>query len=111
MCRALRVLCVATSPDRLTELKHAVVSVHWELVGGATSVEDALLQLVEYRPDVVVIRSGVAADAVRSIRGLDERVRIVTIGEVAGADEHADSIHHVRDAILGLPRPGGPVRL
>jgi DNA-binding NarL/FixJ family response regulator len=111
MCRALRVLCVATTRDRLSELKRAAVSVHWELAGGAISMEELLLQLEEERPDVVVIHSGMATEAVEKVRRLDPNVRIVTIGEVPGADEHAPSIHEVKEAILGLPRPGGPVRL
>jgi hypothetical protein len=110
MCRSLTVLCVATTPARLAALKRAAVSVHWELVGGATTIEDLLLQLHDLRPDVVVIGSGTAGDAVEAARRLDPNVRIVTIGEVPGADEHAASIHEVREAILGLPQPGGPVR-
>jgi hypothetical protein len=37
-------------------------------------------------------------------------VRVVSVGSLAGADEEAASLEEVRAAILGLPRPGGPVR-
>jgi hypothetical protein len=110
MCRALRVLCAAATPDRLAELKRAAVSVHWELVGGATSMPELLLQMEEWKPDVVVLHSGLGAEAVGTVRGLGQRVRIVTIAELPGADEHAESLHDVREAIMGLPRPGGPIR-
>jgi hypothetical protein len=110
MCRALRVLCAAVSPARLMELKRATVSVQWELVGGATSLGELLLQLREERPDVVVVEAALGPQVVPSIRGLSEIVRIVGIGPLPGADEEADTIHDVREAILGLPRPGGPVR-
>jgi hypothetical protein len=110
MCRTLRVLCAASTPDRLAELKRASVSVHWELVGGATSMAELLLQIEEWKPDVLVVHAGLAAEAVGAVRGMGKRVRIVAIGEVAGADEHAESLQDVRQAILGLPPPGGPVR-
>jgi hypothetical protein len=94
----------------LAQLKRATVSVHWELVGGATSLPELLLQVEEWKPDVVVVHSGLAAEAVGAVRGLRQGVRIVAIGEVTGADERAESLHQVREAILGLPRPGGPIR-
>jgi hypothetical protein len=110
MCRALLVLCAAMTPDRLVELKWATVSVHWELVGGATSLPELLLQVEEWKPDVVVIRSGMGAGAVEAVRRVRQNVRIVAIGDVPGADQYAESLPRVRDAILALPRPGGPVR-
>jgi hypothetical protein len=110
MCRALKVLCAALTADRLAELKRATVSVHWELVGGATSLSELLLQVQAERPDVVVVHSGLGAEAVTAVRRLDQGVRIVGVGGLPGADETADSVHRVREAILGLPSPGGPVR-
>jgi DNA-binding NarL/FixJ family response regulator len=110
MCRALTVLCADLSPERLAEMKRATISVHWELVGGAASVSELLLQLEEFHPDVVVIHAGLGAEAVEAVRRLNDRVRIVTVGDVGGADEHAESLQDVREAIMGLPSPGGPVR-
>jgi hypothetical protein len=40
-----------------------------------------------------------------------DRVRVVIVGApVEGADETAASFEEVRAAVLGLPKPGGPVR-
>jgi hypothetical protein len=111
MCRALRVLCAAVTAGRLAELRRATVSAHWELVGGATSLTELLLQIEAEHPDVVVVHAGLGEGAVPAVRRLDQRIRIVGIGRVPGADEQTDSISHVREAILGLPRPGGPVRI
>jgi hypothetical protein len=111
VCRALRVLCAAPSSERLAELKRATVSAHWELVGGATSIPDLLLQVGSELPDVLVLHSGLGEEAVVEVRRVSERLRIVTVGDLPGADEHVDSLHQIGEAILGLPRPGGPVRL
>jgi hypothetical protein len=110
MCRALKVLCAAVTADRMAELKRATVSAHWELIGGATSLTELLLQVEAERPDVVVIHRGLGEEAVVSVRRLDQRVRIVGVGELPGADEIAESLASIREAIMGLPRPGGPVR-
>jgi hypothetical protein len=110
MCRALKVLCAAVTADRLAELKRAAVSVHWELVGGATSLSELLLQVVAERPDVVVLHRGLGEEAVAAVRRLDQSVRIVGVGELPGADENAQTPGHVRETIIGLPSPGGPVR-
>jgi hypothetical protein len=110
MCRALKVLCAAVTADRLAELKRATVSAHWELVGGASSLPELLLQVVAERPDVVVIHRSLGEEAVAAIRRLDQSVRIVGVGELPGADENTESPEHIRGAIIGLPSPGGPVR-
>ncbi len=102
MCRALKILCAAPTPERLAELKRATVTVHWELVGGATSVEELAAQIEEWNPDVVVLDKGFGSDGEVRARKVKETVRIVV---VEGADAEL-----VRQAILGLPQPGGPVR-
>src|SRR6266498_3197670 len=109
MCRALRVLCAASDPDRLDQLKRASVSVHWELVGGATAVAELEAQVGEWRADVVVVDAALGVEAVRAVRQIRPAARVVSVGEVAGADALADSMDGVREAVLGLPRPGGPV--
>jgi DNA-binding response OmpR family regulator len=109
MCRALRVLCAASGRDRLNQLKRASVSVHWELVGGATALEEVEAQAGEWRPDVVVLDATLGMEAVRAVRQMRPAARIVSVGELAGADARADSIDGIREAVLGLPRPGGPV--
>ncbi|HXF57070.1 MAG TPA: hypothetical protein VNO34_05790 [Actinomycetota bacterium] len=110
MCRALKVLCAAPTPERLGELKRAAVSAQWELVGGATSVEELGRQVGEWGPDVVVVDGSLGAAAVEAARRARSTVRVVAVGRVDGADLVAPTLAEVRDAILGLPGPGGPVR-
>ncbi len=111
MCRALRVLCVADGRQYLPELKLATVSTSWELVGGASSMSELADQLETWRPDVVVVEASMGAEVVRLVRARLESARIVAVGGTApGADEVAPSLEDVRAAVLGLPRPGGPVR-
>lgn len=102
MCRALKILCAAPTPERLAEMKRATVSIQWELVGGATSVDDVAAQIEEWNPDVVVLDKGLGSDAEVRVREVNETVRIVVVETI-----DADSI---REAILGSPQPGGPVR-
>jgi DNA-binding NarL/FixJ family response regulator len=110
MCRSLRVLCAAAAPERLNELRRATVGPHWELVGGADSLEALEDQVAEWHPDVVVVDRGLGDGAVDAVRRIRPSVRIVALGTIPGADAEAASEEDVRAAILGLPRPGGPVR-
>jgi DNA-binding NarL/FixJ family response regulator len=112
MCRALKVLCAAPDQDRLRELKRAAVSAVWELTGGARSLDELVDQLAELEPDVVVVDGGMPPDAVRRIREVRSRARVVGVGvgNVSGADAMASSPAGIRDAILELPPIGGPVR-
>ncbi len=107
MCRALKILCVAPSVSRLTELKRATVTVHWELVGGATSVEEIAEQVVAWNPDVIVIDRALGSDAQLRARAAKETLRVVS---VEAAEPGGYSHDAVREAILGTPQPGGPVR-
>ena len=110
MCRALKVLCAAPDTGTLTELKRATVSVHWELTGGATSIDELVKQLDDLTPDAVVIGAGFDDRAPRIVRERLPRARIVSVGRpLGGADAFADA-DGIRDAILGLPPVGGPVR-
>ncbi|MGH2572911.1 MAG: hypothetical protein ACRDGU_05455 [Actinomycetota bacterium] len=110
MCRALRVLCAAADAGRLAQLKRAAVSTNWELVGGASSLDELGGQVGEWQPDVVVIDAGLGPDAASRAREARSTVRIVSLGPLSGADEEAASLEELKPAILGLPRPGGPVR-
>ncbi len=100
MCRALKVLCAAAGPERLQALKRAAVSADWELIRGASSIDELVRQAEETNPDVVVIHDSLGEDAGARVRGRVVAARIVTVGDL-------DS---VREAILGAPPPGGPVR-
>lgn len=110
MCRALTVMCAATDRARLGELKMASVAVEWELAGGATSIEELAAQVADLRPDVVVIDAALGPRAALMAKVAKPGVRVVSIGPLAHADEEAASLEEVRAAILGIPRPGGPVR-
>jgi hypothetical protein len=110
MCRALKVLCAAPDRDRLLELKRAAASVHWELVRGAIDVDELVKQIDEVHPDVVVIDGELGPDAARRVRDRMPNARIVSVGPpLEGANATAGP-SGVRDAILGLPPPAGPVR-
>jgi hypothetical protein len=110
MCRSLRVLCAAPGGERLDQLRRSAVAANWELVGGADSVDALGDQIAEWRPDVVVLDAGLGEHAVVVARGARPSVRIVGVGQMFGTDAEAASLDEVRGAILGLPRPGGPVR-
>jgi len=111
MCRSLKVLCVASGSDRLGALKRAAVSASWELAGGVADVRDLASQLDSRRPDVVVLDEGMGEEALTLVRAALPLARVVIVGEpLPGADGVAPSDAEVRDAILGMPRPGGPVR-
>ena len=108
MCRALKVLCVADSATALAELKRAAVSAECELTPGATDEADALAQVHEERPHVLVLfgpfggLARASLDAYPSIRILADRPLPVPSVVVSALDE-------VRAAVLGRPA-GGPVR-
>jgi DNA-binding NarL/FixJ family response regulator len=111
VCRALRVLCASSNDDGLSKLKKAAVSAHWEVVGGAASLDELVKQLGEWNPDVVVIDAAMGSEAVRAVREARPAIRIVTLGPLlAGEDAAAETLLDVRRAMLGLPRTGGPVR-
>ena len=110
MCRAVRVLCAASGRDRLRELRVAAVSVHWELVGGASSLAELEDHVREWRPDVVVLDDGLGDRAVQVVRRTVPTARIVSVGSLPGSDAECGALEEVRPAVLGQPRPGGPVR-
>jgi hypothetical protein len=108
MCRALTVLCVAPDADALVALKRAAVSASWELTPGATSTEEAMEQLADRRPYVLVLQGswpGLAEQA----RELLPWLRVVGVDSADEADAVAP-LEGVREAIADLASPGGPVR-
>jgi hypothetical protein len=109
VCRALKVLCVAEDEASLAALKRAAVSVEWELAPGAASEAEAMRQLHEERPHVLVVFGpfdGFVRRAVEAYPGL----RVVADRDLPGASVLAASLDEVRGAVKGRPRPGGPVR-
>ena len=111
MCRALQILCVASGRPSLQALKKAAVAQEWELTPGATTMKEALDQLDERKPHVL-IAWGAFADLVREARDRFPTLRIIAVGRrpIPEADVNLTAINGVRNAILGIPPPGGPVR-
>ena len=109
MCRALKVLCIAEDGDALAALKAATVSAEWELTTGATADEEALRQLHEERPHVVVA-FGAFEEFVRTALEAYPAIRVIADRDLPGASVVATSLEEVRGAVMGRPRPGGPVR-
>jgi hypothetical protein len=109
-CRALQVLCAAANAERLDALKRAAVAAEWELVGGAVSLEELLVDLSERRPNVVVLDASLGQDAAIRAREVLPQARIVSVGRMPGADALASGLPGVRAAIMGVPdglgRPG-----
>jgi hypothetical protein len=108
VCRALKLLCVASDSARLVEVKRAAVSADWELAPGATDVAGALEQLESERPHVVVA-IGVSPDAVRTLRERAPYVRIVSDVEAPEANVVIHDATQIRGAVKGMSIPGGPV--
>ena len=108
MCRALKILCAATTAERLGQLKRATVSVQWELVGGATTVDEVSKQIEQWNPDVLVVDKDLGDGVEALARRVKETLRLVVI-EVSAVDP-ADLADSIKQRILGLPQPGGPVR-
>ena len=109
VCRAVKVLCVATDEESLSALKRATVSADWELAPGATGVPEAVAQLEDDRPHVLVA-FGPFADLIASARERLPTIRVVSDRDLPGTDVAVTSLDEVRDAVLGRSRPGGPVR-
>ena len=109
MCRALTVLCVATDQQALAALKRAAVSAEWELAPGATNEGDALDQVDDLRPHVLIV-SGPFASLVDEARRRVGAMRVVSVRPLAGADAVVDTLEAVRAAVVGRAAPGGPVR-
>ena len=110
MCRALKVLCAAPDGDRLLELKRAAASVHWELARGALDLDELVKQIDQLRPDVIVIDAGIGTDAALRVRERMPNARIVSVGGALDGQTTAAELGTVKEAILRLPPPAGPVR-
>ncbi len=109
MCRALKMLCVASDPEALAALRVACVSAEWELTTGATNEPDAIGQIDSERPHILVAFGPYE----RLVALAHERfpgMRIVTDRDSPGASVVATSMGEVRGLVKQLPRPGGPVR-
>jgi hypothetical protein len=109
VCRALKVLCVAPDRPALVALKRAAVSAEWELAPGATTEDHALAQLEAERPHVLVVL-GDFEGLVSRAREDFPYLRIICDRDLPGATAVVTSPEEIRDAVKGVPRPGGPIR-
>jgi hypothetical protein len=108
MCRALKVLCVASDGESLLQLKNAAVSAEWELAPGATNEADAIGQIDAERPHILVA-FGPYERLVALVSERFPRMRVIADRDTPGAAEVATSLAEVRGLVKGSPRPGGPV--
>jgi hypothetical protein len=108
VCRALKVLCVASDAASLMDLKKAAVAAEWELARGATNEADAIGQIDAERPHILVVFGPFE----RLVALASERfpgMRIISDRDAPGATEVATSLDEVRGLVKGSPRPGGPI--
>jgi hypothetical protein len=105
----LKVLCVAQDEGSLAALRRAAVSAEWELAPGATTQEDALAQLHDVRPHVVVVSGPFEGFVARALE-IAPYLRVIADRELPGAGVVVGSPEEIREAIAGRRRPGGPVR-
>jgi hypothetical protein len=109
MCRALLVLCVARDPERLRALRLAAAGAEWELAPGATSIDEALRQLEERSPHVLVVEGGLS-DLISAARAVRPGLRVISVGRLPGADAEVGGLDEVRGSVRATASPGGPVR-
>ena len=109
MCRAVKVLCLAPDPEALQTLKLASVGAEWELAAGATTTDEALAQIEEAHPHILVV-SGPFEATVGIVKERYPGMRTIADFEAEGVDHVVADPSEIRAAIVGAPRPGGPVR-
>jgi len=108
MCRALKVLCVASDREQLLALKRAVVAAEWELCPGATDLRGALDQLDADRPHAMVV-FGPFEELVALAADRFPGMRIVTDHAMPGSSAVVMETTDAREALRLQARPGGPV--
>jgi hypothetical protein len=108
VCRAVKVLCVATDQEALQALRQAVTAAEWELTPGATNDTDALALIDSERPDAMVAFGGFER-LVSLVRDRFPALRIVTDRDTPGTNVVAASRDDVRELLRSLGRPGGPI--
>jgi hypothetical protein len=108
VCRALKVLCVATDEGALQALRQATTTADWELTSGATNETDALGLIDSERPHTMVV-FGDFERLVLLARDRFPAMRIVTDRDTPGTNAVAASRDDVRVLLRSLGRPGGPI--
>lgn len=108
MCRAIKVLCVATDDEALKALRRVTTAAEWELTPGATNETDALGLIDSERPHTMVA-FGDFERLVSLVRDRFPAMRIVTDRDTPGTNAVAASRDDVRELLRSLGRPGGPI--
>ena len=108
MCRALKVLCVATDDGALQALRLATTAPEWELTPGATDETGALGLIDSERPHTMVA-FGDFGRLVSLVRDRFPAIRIVTDRDTPGTNAVAASRDDVRELLRSLGHPGGPI--
>jgi len=108
VCRAVKVLCVATDDEALQALRRATTTADWELTSGATNETDALGVIDSERPHTMVA-FGDYERLVLLVRDRFPAIRIVTDRDTPGTNAVASSRDDVRELLRSLGRPGGPI--
>ena len=108
MCRAVKVLCVATDGEQLRALKEAVVAADWELCPGATDAASALDQIDVERPHAMVV-FGPFEELVALVADRFPGMRIVSDRTTVPAAVVVGAMSEARTALRMQPRPGGPI--
>ena len=90
MCTAVRIVVAAAERERRLELRRAVVTAEWEVVGEADGAEAAYGEAVERRARFLVLDASAAGPRpevlVRRLRSTSPNALVVGVGEVAGVD-------------------------
>jgi hypothetical protein len=108
VCRAAKVLCVATDDEALEALRRASSTAEWELTPGATNETDALGLIDAERPHAMVA-FGSYGNLVALVRGRFPAMRIVTDRDTPGTSAVASSLGDVPALLRSLARTGGPI--
>jgi hypothetical protein len=98
MCTAVRVLCAAPDAKSLGALKRAAVGAEWELIGGATTADEALAHARTWFPNVLVFDARLGKELGRQAGLLHPGIRTVSVGQ-AEADVAVGSLEEVRGAV------------
>jgi DNA-binding NarL/FixJ family response regulator len=113
MCTAVRIVVAAAERERRLELRRAVVTAEWEVVGEADGPEAAYGEAVERRARFLVLDASAAGPRpevlARRLRSTSPNAFVIGVGEVAGADATlaADALDGLRDAMRELLHASG----
>jgi DNA-binding NarL/FixJ family response regulator len=113
VCTAVRIVVAASTRERRLELRRAVVTAEWEVVGEAADPDAAASEAVERRARFLVLDASAAGERpevlARRVRSLSPTAFVVGVGEVAGVDTGvgAGDLDGLRPAMAALLHASG----